>query len=184
MQVKMQNAKVKVEPTISLIVALDEGQGIGKEGRIPWHISDDLKRFRRITSGHAVIMGRKTFESIGRPLPDRINIVVTRQSDFSASGIKVADSPAAALALAREIESAEIFVIGGGEIYRTFLPLADRLYLTVVEGLYEADAFFPEYESQFGQVESEEAHPGHDPSYRYLTLRRGNKPSNQARFPA
>lgn len=180
----MQNAKVKYSPIISLIAAMDENRGIGRQGEIPWHISDDLKRFRRITAGHTVIMGRKTFESIGRPLPDRVNIVVTRQSDFSAPGIEVVDSPAAALALASTLEPEEIFVIGGGEIYRAFLPHSDRLYLTLVEGTNEADAFFPAYESRFEQVELEETHPEHDPPYRYLTLNRGEKSSNQAHFPA
>ncbi|MGI9271631.1 MAG: dihydrofolate reductase [Woeseiaceae bacterium] len=125
---------------ISLIVAASTNNVIGAGGQLPWHLSDDLKRFKKITMGKPIVMGRKTYESIGRPLPGRQNIVVTTQKEFVAMGCDVVSSPDAAVAAAGD--AAEIMVIGGGEIYHLFLPLAERIYLTRVDAYLEGDAFF------------------------------------------
>jgi len=129
-------------PVVSLIVAMDRNRVIGAGGRLPWHIPEDLKRFRRLTLGHHVVMGRKTWESIGRALPGRTNIVVTRDRNFAAESVLVAHSLEAALALA--LRDKEVFVIGGGELYAQALPLADRLYITEVHGEFAGDTWFPE----------------------------------------
>lgn len=143
-------------PRISLIASLDEENGIGFGGKIPWYIPEDLKWFKEKTLGHVVIMGSKTFESIleklGKPLPGRTNIVVTRQKDFKYEGVLTAESIEDGLKLAKEKEeNGEIFFIGGGQIYNQTVDLADRLYLTKVSGKYGADTFFPDY-SKFSKV--------------------------------
>jgi dihydrofolate reductase len=129
---------------ISLIVAMDEKRGIGKDGKLPWRLSSDLKRFRELTMGHHMIVGRKTFESIGKPLPGRQTIVVTHNASFKADGCLVAGSVQAALAAAQERGEPEVFVIGGAEIYTQTLDVADRVYLTLVHAEVDADTFFPE----------------------------------------
>lgn len=132
---------------ISLIVAMDERRGIGKDGKLPWRLSADLKRFRELTMGHCLIVGRKTFESIGKPLAGRQMIVVTHNAGFKAEGCLVAASVQAAIAIARERGETEAFVIGGAEIYSQTLDAADRLYLTQVHAEVGADTFFPELKS-------------------------------------
>jgi dihydrofolate reductase len=129
---------------ISLIVATDEKRGIGKAGKLPWRLSADLKRFRELTMGHHLIVGRKTFESIGKPLPGRQMIVVTRDPGFNAEGCYVSGSVQNALALAEDRGETEVFVIGGAEIYSQTIDAADRLYLTRVHAEVDADTFFPE----------------------------------------
>ncbi|MDR2890286.1 MAG: dihydrofolate reductase [Alistipes sp.] len=128
---------------ISVIVAVARGGVIGAGGVMPWHISEDLQMFKRVTSGHPVVMGRRTFESLGRPLPKRTNVVITRQTDYRAEGCTVVHSLDRAIGLFPPEE--EIFVIGGGEIYAGAMPLADRFYLTHIEAEYEGDTFFPEW---------------------------------------
>jgi dihydrofolate reductase len=137
---------------LSLIVAVAENGCIGVENKLPWHLPEDLKRFREITRGHPVIMGRKTFESIGRPLPQRQNIVITRDPSYSAPGIQAVTSLEQAIELASATNPREIFVIGGAEIYRLAFPRADRLYLTVVHLEVRGDAFFPEWSSLSRQL--------------------------------
>lgn len=132
---------------LSILVAADEANGIGKDNQLLWHISDDLKRFKALTSGHKVIMGRKTYESIGRPLPNRTNIVISRQEHLNIAGCTVVPSLEAALALTLPDE--EAFVIGGSEIYKQLLPRCKRLYLTRVYQQFEADAFFPEIDDSW-----------------------------------
>lgn len=127
-------------PTLSIIVAAASNGAIGKDNRIPWHLPADLARFKRLTMGRPLVMGRKTFESIGRPLPGRRTIVITRQAGFRADGCEVVGSLQEALERAGD---GEVFVIGGAEIYREALPRASRIYLTRVEGTFEADTFFP-----------------------------------------
>ena len=130
---------------ISLIVALDECGGIGRQGGLPWHLSADLRRFKALTMGHHIVMGRKTWESIGRALPGRFSIVITHQTDYHAPGALVEHSLAAGLELARAGEKQEIFIIGGAEIFAAALPVATRIYLTRVHTCIQgADAFFPE----------------------------------------
>ena len=144
---------------ISLLVAMDEQRGIGVDGRLPWHLSDDLKRFKALTMGHHLIMGRKTWESIGRPLPGRITIVVTRNPHYVAEGCLVAHSLEEALALAQAGGEEEAFIIGGGEVFVQALPLADRIYLTRVHTVSEVDVTFPEFDPEdWTAVESAE-HP-------------------------
>lgn len=129
---------------ISIIVAMGRNRAIGFQNALPWRLSADLKRFKDLTMGHHILMGRKTYESIGRPLPGRTSIVITRQPDFQAEGCLLAPSLEAAIALAQARGEPEAFVIGGAEIYAQALPHADRLYLTLVDAEPEADAFFPE----------------------------------------
>ena len=127
---------------ISIIVAVAANNVIGGENKLLWHIREDLQRFKTLTSGHAVVMGRKTWESLGRPLPNRTNIVITRNPDYEPDGALVAQSLEAAIELAKG--DGEIFVIGGGEIYRQAMSIADRLYITHVECNYEGDTTFPD----------------------------------------
>lgn len=147
-------------PVVSIIASVDEENGIGFGGVIPWYIPEDFKWFRAKTLTHVVIMGRTTFESIvkrlGKPLPERINIVVTRQKDFKYNGVLVADSIDKALEVAKKKEkNGEIFIIGGGQIYNQTIGLADRLYLTKVKGKYGADTFFPDYSKFKKKIYSE-----------------------------
>jgi len=125
---------------ISLVVAVSTNHVIGVAGELPWHLADDLKRFKALTMGKPIVMGRKTFESIGRPLPGRQNIVITRQAAYTADGCDVVASMRAAI-MATD-GAAEVMVIGGGDIYRLFLPLADRVYLTRVDVKLPGDAYF------------------------------------------
>jgi dihydrofolate reductase len=126
---------------ISIIVATSINNVIGIRGDLPWKLSDDLKRFKQLTMGKPIVMGRLTWESIGRPLPGRQNIVLTRQAGYAADGCDVVASPAEALAAAADAE--EIMIIGGGQIYELFLPKASRLYVTRVQSSIDGDAFFP-----------------------------------------
>lgn len=126
---------------ISLIAAIDDKRGIGKQNRLPWHIHEDLVRFKELTKGHSVIMGRNTFESIGKPLPDRKNIVVTSDPNFIAEGVEVVNSIDDALDKAK----GDVFIIGGAQIYAQTITLADKIYLTQVEGDFGCDTFFPDY---------------------------------------
>jgi len=131
---------------ISLIVAMDERRGIGKDGRLPWRLPADLKHFKALTMGHHLIMGRKTYQSIGRSLPGRTTIVLTRDPRFRPEGCLVANSLEDALALARGRGEEEAFIAGGAEVYAAALPLADRIYLTQVHAAYEADVYFPAFD--------------------------------------
>lgn len=126
---------------LSLIVAMARNRVIGRNGKLPWHLSADLKRFRALTMGHHIIMGRNTWESIGRPLPGRFSVVVTRNQAYIAPGATVVNSLAEALLLTSE--DSEAFLIGGAEMYREALPLADRIYLTELLAEYPGDVFFP-----------------------------------------
>jgi dihydrofolate reductase len=129
---------------LAIIAAVARNGVIGHRNRMPWHLPEDLKLFRQLTLGHAVIMGRRTFESIGWPLAGRNNIVVTRSPDWTRSGCHTAHSLEAALAAVREPQ--EAFVIGGAQIYALALPIASRLYMTEIECDFEGDAFFPEFD--------------------------------------
>ncbi|MFW7377297.1 MAG: dihydrofolate reductase [Oligoflexus sp.] len=132
---------------LSQIVACSRNGMIGKQGKMPWHISADLRYFKQTTAGHPVIMGRKTFESIGRPLPQRLNIVISRQKDIHFEGAIVASDLNEALEYCRNLQDEwgeEVFVIGGGEIYRLALPLTRRIYLTRIDANVEGDTSFPD----------------------------------------
>lgn len=154
-----------------MIVAVDEARAIGKDNRLLWHIPEDLRHFKELTSGHAVIMGENTYGSIGRPLPHRTNIVMTLNQGLTIPGCEVVYSVEEALNVAREKEPTEIFVIGGASIYQQFLPLIDRLYLTLVAGKHEADTFFPEY-GEFSKVVSEEKHANGEYQFTFFVLER------------
>jgi dihydrofolate reductase len=129
---------------ISLIVAMAHHHVIGKDNAMPWHLPADLKHFKAITSGHPVIMGRKTFESIGKALPNRRNIVISRQTDYMAADAEVVNSLEAALNLVKDQE--EIFVIGGAQIFKEALPLSQKMYITYIDMNLEGDTFFPQWD--------------------------------------
>ena len=131
---------------IGLIVAVADNGVIGRDNGLPWRLPEDLRHFKRVTLGKPIIMGRRTFESIGRPLPGRQNIIVSRETRESGVGVHWVESPLRALEVARTFDPEEAMVIGGELIYRELLPLADRLYITRVHAELEGDAFFPHYE--------------------------------------
>jgi dihydrofolate reductase len=140
---------------ISIIAAMDRNRGIGVDNKLPWRLSADLKRFRELTMDHHIIVGRKTFESIGSPLPGRRMIVVTRDVNYKAEGCDVAHSVEDATMLARERGENEVFICGGAEIYAQTIGVADRMYLTLVDAEVSADTFFPEFdELEWNQRES------------------------------
>jgi len=145
------------------------GRVIGRDGGLPWHFSEDLKHFRTVTTGHAIIMGRKTWDSIGRPLPKRRNIVVTRQRELEIDGCEVVHSLEAAIALARE-DDPEPRVIGGSTLYELALPLATRLYLTEVGKAVEGDTFFPHFDPE--DWTELERRPGESEDLVFVTLER------------
>jgi dihydrofolate reductase len=127
---------------VSIIVAVAENGAIGKDNQLLWRLPDDLKRFKQLTLGHPMIMGRKTFDSIGKPLPGRTSIVVTRNTDYQQEGVTVAHSLGQALEIAQEMQVKEVFIIGGGELYEQAKPFADRIYLTKVHTEIPGDTFF------------------------------------------
>ena len=142
-------------PRLSIIVAMSRNRVIGSKGAIPWRLPGELKRFRAITMGHHLIMGRRTWESIGRPLPGRTSVIVTRQSGYRASGAMVAHSLDEAIAACRGDD--EIFVIGGAELYAQALPRASRLYLTVLEAEIEGDTWMPEIDASIWRETASES---------------------------
>jgi dihydrofolate reductase len=146
--------------TLSLVVAASSNNVIGRDGGLPWHLPDDLRHFKRLTTGKPVIMGRNTFESIGRPLPDRRNIVMTRDPGYVADGCEVVSSIGDAVDLVAG--EPEAMIIGGGQVYRDFLPLADRIYLTRVQAEVEGDTFFPEIDETTWRMVSSEHHAADD----------------------
>jgi dihydrofolate reductase len=158
---------------VTLVAALGRNGVIGLDNRMPWHISEDLKRFKGLTMGHPVVMGRKTFESIGKPLPGRKNIVITRSRGFGAPGCTVVHSMEEALEATDG--AAEVFVIGGAEIYGLALPLADRLELTEVDVAIDGDAYFPEFERSAWREVARESRSTESPErlrYDFVTLDR------------
>lgn len=159
---------------LSLVVACSRNGVIGKENGLPWRLPNDLRRFRAITYGHPVIMGRKTFESIGRPLPGRENIVISRNPSFASEGVRVVRSLEDAIEPFAGRDQ-ELFVIGGAEIYRLALASAWRIYLTSIEADVEGDAYFPDWESKKFRLVSDEPHPADDQhafAFRFKVLER------------
>jgi dihydrofolate reductase len=139
---------------ISMIVAADENNVIGKDNQLIWHLPDDLKFFKRMTSGHAIIMGRNTFESVGKPLPNRTNIIITRDENYTAEGCLVVHSLEEALTKAHEVDT-DPFIVGGEQIYRLALPIANTVYLTRVHHEFDGDRQFPELGTEWIETESE-----------------------------
>ena len=158
---------------VSIIAAMDRNRLIGKKNQLPWRLPADLAHFKKVTFGKPVIMGRKTFESIGRPLPGRTNIVLTGSADFSAEGVLVAHSLEQALEHAAGAD--EAMIIGGSMIYRLALPIADRLYLTYVDNDHEGDAWFPEFDPADWRVIASEQHAADENNscdYSFVTCER------------
>jgi dihydrofolate reductase len=162
-----------VAALVSIVVAMDERNGIGRAGGLPWCLPDDLKRFKALTIGKPVVMGRRTWDSIGRPLPGRHNVVVTRQRGLSLDGATAVGSLEQALTVAGDVP--EVCVIGGADIYRVALPVTDVLHLTRVHGTFDADAFFPPFDpADWVEVAREDraADDRHAWAYSFLELRR------------
>jgi dihydrofolate reductase len=147
---------------ISIIVAMDKNRLIGRNNRIPWQIHEDLTYFRKTTMGHVVVMGRKTHESLGKPLDGRTNVVLTRQADYRCKECTILHSVQEVLDL---FPDQEVFVIGGTEIFKEFLPYAKRLYLTKIDKTYEGDAWFPEFDEQEWILDSYDNHTTNDRSH-------------------
>jgi dihydrofolate reductase len=160
-------------PLVSIVVAMDEGGGIGIAGGLPWHLPDDLRHFKQLTLGKPIVMGRKTWESIGRPLPGRHNIVITRQRRFVADGATTVESLAAALQAAGD--APETCVIGGAEIFRQALPMTDVVHLTLVHARLEADTRLAPFDAAEWIETAREAHAGdarHAFDFSFVTLQR------------
>lgn len=163
------------QPVLAAIVAMSENRVIGKDNKLPWHLPADLKRFKEITTGHFIIMGRKTFESIGKSLPNRTNIVLSRDANFEAPGCQTLTSIEEAIEQAKEAKQAEIFIIGGAEIYRQLLTKIGRIYLTIIHKEFEGDAWFPEFNLAEWQEVSREHHEADEKNphaYSFITLER------------
>ena len=173
------------KPTLAAVVAIGKNRELGNKGKLVWHIPNDIQRFRDLTRGHPLILGRKTFESIlsyrgGTPLPDRTNIVVTRNPDFmndlrsrSWENVVVVSSLEEAIEKAKTAPgSDEIHIGGGAEIYKEALPFIDKLYLTLIDAEGEADTFFPPYEKEFTKKVFEEEHEWNGIKYKYVDLER------------
>jgi dihydrofolate reductase len=155
---------------ISIISAICESnRGIGKANTLLWDIKSDMAHFKRLTTGHVVIMGERTYHSMGRALPNRINIVITDNRSFEAPNVLVTYSLEEALEVGKLHEQEEVFIIGGGSIYTQMLPFTDRLYLTLVDGEYDADTFFPAYD-EFTKVIEEERGSEGEYTFRFVTL--------------
>jgi dihydrofolate reductase len=158
--------------TVSIIVAIGENYAIGKNNQLLWHMPNDLKHFKDVTSGRTIIMGRKTFDSVGKPLPRRRNIVVTRQ-DITIPGCEVVKSIEEGLALCKDED--EVFIGGGADIYKLAMHLTDRIYLTIIHKSFDADTFFPEIDkSEWKEVKREDFEPDEKNPlpYSFITLER------------
>ena len=151
--------------SVSLIVAMSENRVIGQAGQLPWRLSSDLRRFQRLTMGHHLVMGRKTWESIGRPLPGRTSLVLTRHPDYRAPGACIVPDLSSAIQAANGDE--EVFVIGGGQIYREALPLVGRIYMTLVHAHVDGDTMFPELDAQTWYVTERSARYPSDQKNQY-----------------
>lgn len=153
------------QQVLSLIVAMDRNRVIGRNNQLPWHLPADLKHFKTLTMGHTMIMGRKTFDSIGRPLPGRVSIVITRNRAYAPADVVVVYSLDEALAAAPHDD--EVFIIGGADVFREALPIAHRLYLTVIDHDFDGDTFLPEIGSGWREVSREDHEPDAKNLYRY-----------------
>ncbi|TXK36760.1 dihydrofolate reductase [Pontibacter qinzhouensis] len=155
---------------IAIVVAADEQQTIGKDNQLIWHLPADLRHFKAITMGHPIIMGRKTYESIGKPLPGRTSIIITKQPDYKAEGCLVVHSLQEAIGKARDLDETAC-IIGGAEIYRQALPYTDTVYLTRIHHSFEGDVFFPELkESEWKQTAAAQHEPDEKNRYAYTFL--------------
>ena len=158
---------------LTIIAAAGENNALGKDNDLVWHLPDDFKRFKKLTTGHYIIMGRKTFESFPQPLPNRTHVVITRKENYKKSGIVVVHSLERAVELTNE--DPQPFIIGGGEIYKQSMDVAQRIELTRVHGTFEADTFFPEIDESTWKLVNEEFHDKdekHKYAFTYLTYER------------
>ncbi|MEX0811817.1 MAG: dihydrofolate reductase [Chitinophagales bacterium] len=163
---------------ISSIAAVSENNAIGKDNDLMWHLPDDLKFFKKHTLGHPVIMGRKTYDSMGKPLPKRSNIVLTRNENFKAEGIEIFHDIKAAIDFAKTLDQEEVFIIGGAKIYEQAMPFVDRIYLTRVHGHFDGEVFFPELNKDEWKISSQEYHPAdekHALPFTFFILERAGK---------
>jgi dihydrofolate reductase len=161
----IHNTKLK----ISLIAAISENKVIGRDNDLPWHIPEDLKRFKEITKGHPVIMGRKTYESIGRLLPNRTNIIITRDLKYKVEGALTVFSLESGIEEAKKVDQDEIFIIGGGQIFEQSMSVANTLYLTIVHTNLEGDVHFPDY-SEFTKETYRRDSSNEEHTYTFLNL--------------
>jgi dihydrofolate reductase len=159
------------KPKISIICAIASNRAIGKDNKLLWHIKKDFQHFKEKTLGHVILMGQKTYESIGKPLSGRTTVVISNNESFSPEGIIVARSIEEGLEKSKELESEEVFICGGASIYAQTIDMADKLYLTIVEGNFEADTFFPEY-AEFSNFISEREDEENGRKLRFLELTR------------
>lgn len=164
---------------VCAVVAIGKNRELGLEGKLLWHIPDDLKRFKELTLGHPIIMGRKTFESVlgytgGKPLPGRTNIVVTRDAAWKHEGVTIVGSLEEAIEKAKTLDDKEIHIGGGAQIYEQALPYIDKLYLTLVNDEKKADSFFPPFEKEFTKKVFEEAREWKGLRYRWVDLERSS----------
>ncbi len=157
---------------ISIIAATAKNNVIGSSGKLPWHISEDLKRFKKTTLNHHILMGRKTFESIGKPLPDRINLVISQNKKLKIKGAKVFDSIKKAINFAKKNKENELFAIGGEKIFNSLIKKTKMIYLTKVLKNYKGDTFFPKIKPNDWKITSREKHYNSNPPFEFLTLRR------------
>ena len=153
---------------LSIVVATGKNGEIGKDNRLLWHLPADMKYFKNLTTGHPIIMGRHTYESIGRPLPNRRNIVITRQKDLQIIGVEVVNSLEEAMALVKDDQ--EIMVIGGADVYKQALPLAQRIYITRVNATLEADRFFPTFNANDWNIQVNIDHPADEKNIHAMTF--------------
>ena len=160
-------------PKISIICAIAKNRAIGKNNELLWHIKEDFKFFKEKTTGHVLVMGQKTFESIGKPLPNRTTIVLSNDPEFKIEGVVIARNFEEVFEKARELEKEEVFICGGGSVYAQTIGMVDKLYLTVVKKDFEADTFFPEY-AEFTKVVSERESSDENFKYSFLELEKEN----------
>jgi dihydrofolate reductase len=157
----------------SIVAAMTENRVIGRDNALPWHLRDDLRRFKAITMGHTVVMGRKTWDSVGKPLPGRTTVVLSRDAGFRPAGVSVVQTMNEALELAGHDD--EIFIVGGGEVFRQIIAVADRIYLTIIHAQLEGDAFFPTFDENEWRIIEDEEHPAdqwNDHPFRFVTYDR------------
>ena len=158
---------------LSIVVAMDGNRLIGKDNQLPWYLPADLAFFKKLTTGNTILMGRKTFDSIGRPLPSRRNIIITRNTNIEITGCEVVNSIEEALSLAQG--ETEVMVIGGAKLYQQILPIADRLYITQIESEFDGDTYFPSYnEAEWFQISLDSREPDEDNHHKchFITLDR------------
>jgi dihydrofolate reductase len=162
----------QTKPTLSVIAAMARNRVIGIRNTLPWRLPEDLKHFKALTLGHHIVMGRKTYESIGKPLPGRTTVIVTRDPGYQVEGCVTATSIEAAITACGD--DTEIFFVGGAELYAQVLPRADRLYLTEIQADYEGDAWFPEFEQSAWKEIDRQAHVNDSGlTYHFVTYARG-----------